>query len=135
MSTTYDNIYDLFLSSITDYELNELSVGDLETDLHKFLKKAISDFKYAESGLLDRDDVSKSFNNELTDLEQQILSKFMLVHWLSPHILRLENVRNELGNKDFRLYSPANFLEKITNLKKYLIHEAVDDMVFYYYST
>lgn len=133
MFTTYDMIYDRFLSKITDYEMAEMIDDDLETQLLKYLKGAISDFKYASKILTERDDAELTFLRELTDLEQEILAKFMIIHWLNPQILRLENVRNELGNKDFKLYSPANFLEKTTKMKSEIKSEVNQDMVFYYY--
>lgn len=126
-------IYDRFLSKITDYEMAEMIDDDLETQLLKYLKGAISDFKYASKILTERDDAELTFLRELTDLEQEILAKFMIIHWLNPQILRLENVRNELGNKDFKLYSPANFLEKTTKMKSEIKSEVNQDMVFYYY--
>lgn len=134
MSTSYDAIYDRFLTKITDYEMAELLEDEIETQLLKYLRSAISDFKYAVKILSDRDDLHLIFNNTLSDLEEEILAKFMIIHWLTPQILRLENVRNELGNKDFKLYSPANFLDKITKMKAEIKSEVNQDMVFYYYS-
>lgn len=135
MATTYDEIYDRFLSKITDYELADLLAGDLENTLEKFLKSAISDFKYCSSDRLARNDTTKLFTNALTDLEQEILAKFMLVHWISPQILRLENLRQVLGSRDFQLFSPSAFLDKLILLKTTLLNEAKEDMVFYYYAT
>ncbi|TVY09966.1 hypothetical protein [Paenibacillus cremeus] len=135
MATTYDIIFDRFLSKITDYELAELIDADLESNLNKFLRGAISDFKYCPKDLSNRDDSAMTFNIDLNDSEQEILAKFMLVHWINPNILRLENIRQNLGNKDFQIYSGANFLDKLTTLKKQLISEAVEDMVYYYYAT
>ena len=134
MPTSYDVIYDRFLTKITDYEMAELLEDEIETQLLKYLRSAISDFKYAAKILSDRDDVQLIFNNTLSDLEEEILAKFMIIHWLTPQILRLENVRNELGNKDFKLYSPANFLDKITKMKAEIKSEVNQDMVFHYYS-
>ncbi|WP_431785791.1 hypothetical protein [Paenibacillus lactis] len=133
MSTTYDDIYDRFLVKITDYELAELVDNEIENQLHKYLIGAISDFKYASKKLANRDEVKSMFNEDLKDIEKEILAKFMIVHWLSPQILRLENVRNELGNKDFKLYSPANFLDKISKVRSDLRAEANQDMVYYCY--
>lgn len=134
MSTTYDEIFDRFLSKITDYEMAELVDQEIEDQLIKYLHGAISDFKYASKKLSNRDDSLRTFNEELDEIEKEILSKFMLVHWLNPQILRLENVRNELGNKDFKLYSPANFLDKISKVRSDLRAEANQDMVYYCYS-
>jgi len=134
MATSYNDIYDRFLSKITDYELADLLDEEITVELNKFMRSAIVDFKYAESDRLVRNDESKEFANDLTELEQEIISKFMIVHWLNPQILRLENVRNELGNKDFKLYSPANFLDKIRVLKRELKDEANNDMIYYLYN-
>lgn len=78
---------------------------------------------------------NKEFHEKLQEIEKEILAKFMVVHWLTPQILRLENVRNELGNKDFRLYSPANFLDRISKVKAELKADANQDMVYYCYSS
>ncbi|MGV2887105.1 hypothetical protein V4D07_31010 [Paenibacillus taichungensis] len=134
MYTGYDSIYDRFLTKITDYEMVELLDEELEVQLIKYLRSAISDFKYASALLAERDDSQLVFLRQLSDLEQEILAKFMIIHWLTPQILRLENVRNELGNKDFKLYSPANFLDKISKMKNDIKAEVNQDMVFYYYS-
>ncbi|WP_449011532.1 hypothetical protein [Paenibacillus taichungensis] len=112
----------------------ELLDEELEVQLIKYLRSAISDFKYASALLAERDDSQLVFLRQLSDLEQEILAKFMIIHWLTPQILRLENVRNELGNKDFKLYSPANFLDKISKMKNDIKAEVNQDMVFYYYS-
>lgn len=135
MATTYDNVYDRFLSKITDYELAALIDTDLENQLLKYLKSAITDFKYCTKDLTDRNDSSQTFNIDLTETEQEILAKFMLVHWINPNILRLENIRDHVGSKDFSVFSPGNFLDKLKSLKTDLYNEAVSDMNFYYYAT
>jgi hypothetical protein len=132
--TTFDEIYDRFLSKVTDYELAALLDTDLNTRLKKYLKSAISDFLYCQQDLSDRNEDSDTFNITLTESEQSILAKFMVVQWVNPQILRLENVRNELGNRDFQTFSPGNLLDKLSNLKKDLIREATEDMIFYHYN-
>jgi hypothetical protein len=135
MATTYDSVYDRFLFKITDYELASLIDTDLENQLLKYLKSAITDFKYCTKNLTDRNDSSQTFNIDLTETEQEILAKFMLVHWINPNILRLENIRDHVGSKDFSVFSPGNFLDKLKSLKTDLYNEAVSDMNFYYYAT
>lgn len=135
MATSYDTIFDLFLSNITDYELAELIDAELETQLLKYLKGAIVEFRYCIVDLTDRNDVTLTFNIELSETEQSILAKFMLVKWINPNVLRLENIRQSLGNKDFQAYSGANFIDKLVMLKETLQTEAEEDMEFYYYAT
>lgn len=134
-NTTYELIYDKFLSNITDYELAELIEDDLQNQLLKYLKSALTEFKYCTKDLLDRDDQSSTFNIELSEAEQEIISKFMLVKWINPNILRLENIRNSLGNQDFKNFSPSAFLDKLILLKRTLQTDAEEDMEFYYYAT
>lgn len=135
MATSYDKIFDLFLSSITDYELAELIDAELETQLLKYLKGAIVEFRYCIIDLTDRNDVALTFNIDLSDAEQSILAKFMLVKWINPNVLRLENIRQSLGSKDFQVYSGANFIDKLVMLKETLQTEAEEDMEYYYYAT
>lgn len=132
--TTYEEIYDRFLSKITDYELSALVDADLNKQLKKLLSNAISDFLYCKQDLSNRTDGSDTFNIILTDAEKGILAKFMVVQWINPQILRIENLRNELGSRDFQTYSPGNLLDKLSNLKKDLIREATEDMIFYHYN-
>lgn len=135
MATTFDSIYDRFLSKINDYELAELVDGDLETQLLKYLKGAISDFKYCVKDLSDRNEETAEFSVTLTDTEQEILAKFMLVHWINPYVFRQENLRNALSSKDFNIYSPANLLDKLIDTRKEVVNDANSDMVHYYYAT
>jgi hypothetical protein len=135
MATTYDLIYDRFLVSITDYELAALIDAQLKADLLKFLKGAITDFKYCTKDLTARDDTAATFTIDLTEREQDILSKYMLVRWLNPNYLRLENIRTSIGNKDFQITSGGYTLEKLGKVKRDLENEADSDMVFYYYAT
>lgn len=135
MATTYDSIYDRFLSSITDYELAELIDAQLKSELLKFLKGAITDFKYCTKNLTDRDEVGETFNFNLTEIEQDILTKFMLVRWINPNFLRLENIRTSIGNRDFQGTSGGYTLEKLGKVKRDLENDADSDMVFYYYAT
>lgn len=132
--TLYADIYDRFLSKISDYELAMLVDADLDINLKKLLKNAISDFLYSKQDLSLREDANDRFLITLTESEQAILAKFMVVQWVNPQILRLENIRNELGNRDFQTFSPGNLLDKLTNLKRELIREATEDMIFYHYN-
>ncbi len=134
MATEYSDIYDRFLSKITDYELDDLVDSAIYDNLLKYMKSSLSDFKYCTQDLSNRDDGNSIFNITLTDLEQEIIARFMIVQWLNPFILRTENLTNYFNSKDFQGFSPANIVDKLSKLKKDLINEVVADMVFYYYS-
>lgn len=134
--TTYAEIYDLFLSKISDYDLLEeyaVAPDNAEDELFGYLKSAIPKFTYSVKDLTDRDDTLKQFNINLIPMEQEILSKWMLVEYLSPKIFKTELLETNLGSKDFRLFSPANQIKEIRELKIYLEKEVNLLMVEYYY--
>lgn len=138
--TSYEDIYESFLSKINDIDLANYSNDDLEKQLDLYLGQAISDFSdYCIKDLSDRDKDKKRFNVTLDDREIDILSEFMVVRWLYPILNNLENLRNTLNTSDFSIYSPANLLEKIEQRyssarmkarsmmnEYYLIHDTYD---------
>lgn len=138
--TSYEDIYESFLSKINDIDLANYSNDDLEKQLDLYLGQAISDFSdYCIKDLSDRDKDKKCFNITLDDREIDILSEFMVVRWLYPILNNLENLRNTLNTSDFSIYSPANLLEKIEQRyssarmkarsmmnEYYLIHDTYD---------
>lgn len=138
--TSYEDIYESFLSKINDIDLANYSNDDLEKQLDLYLGQAISDFfDYCIKDLSDRDKDKKCFNVTLDDREIDILSEFMVVRWLYPILNNLENLRNTLNTSDFSIYSPANLLEKIEQRyssarmkarsmmnEYYLIHDTYD---------
>lgn len=138
--TSYEDIYESFLSKINDIDLANYSNDDLEKQLDLYLGQAISDFSdYCIKDLSDRDKDKKCFNVTLDDREIDILSEFMVVRWLYPILNNLENLRNTLNTSDFSIYSPANLLEKIEQRyssarmkarsmmnEYYLIHDTYD---------
>lgn len=134
MSTTYNSIFDRFLSKIHDYELADLDDNILETELIKFLNSAVANFKYCTKDLSDRDDDIGEFNVDLTEMEQEILAKLMVIQWINPKLYREENIRNILSPKDYSAFSPANLLDKLTKLKSDMIAEINNDFTYYYYN-
>jgi hypothetical protein len=134
--TPYESIYDRFLSKITDYELKDLiveSLDDAKKQLSKYLRSAIVDFNNCNVDLSLRDDVSQSFTVQLSDIEEEILANYMVTHWLKPQILRLENIRKGLGSKDFTVFSGANHLKQLQELKAQLDNDAGKLNLVYYY--
>lgn len=135
MSTQYCEIFDRFLSKITDYDLVSLSDDAIEDTLAKLLRSAIANFKYCVKDLKDRDDELKIFNVTLDEDEQEILAKLMLIEWIRPRVLHQDKLENILGSRDYKIYSPANLLDKLLNLQKVLQADVQSDMTYYYYAT
>lgn len=52
----------------------------------------------------------------LTNREKDILALGMVLHFVEPYVYNTDALQNALNTKDFTLYSPANLLEKMTDL-------------------
>lgn len=58
------------------------------------------------------------FNEDIVDEIQWILATGMKLTWIERKLYAEQGLRNHWNNKDYSIHSPANLLEKLTNLKK-----------------
>lgn len=115
--TSFESIYARCRTRIRDYDkegyTDEL-FQQMERDL---LDAAIDDFAdICVQDLTNLDDELEQFNIELSRKEQSILALSMIVHWLEPYVYNSDALKNVMSTKDFSLFSPANLLEKMTDL-------------------
>lgn len=114
--TAFSEVYDYFLAKITTYdEYINLTQDELETELKQLLRMAFSEcvsFKDTSA-----DYVLNQFSRDLTDLEKNIISYNMVVHYLSPKINNIELLKQSLSSKDYQMYSQANHLGKLIELR------------------
>lgn len=130
MATPYENIFKRFLRKIKDYNLANLDVLEAESIINGFLDSAVVKFNYCKQDLHDRDEYTQSFNITLTQLEEEILSKYLVVEWLEPEITTLSKLKTIISDKDFNTPSLANHLNTLLILKKDLkdeIKELISD--------
>lgn len=120
MQTLFSEINESFLSSITDGDLAEMAKEEMEEDLLKYMKKFISlDFKVCKKKLLKYLNLPlKQFDVKLTEEEINIIGMGMVSYWLQPKILHQENLKQRLGDRDYKGYSEGNLLDKMTKLNK-----------------
>lgn len=123
MGTPFNNIYNLFLSQIKDYELAQLSQTVLEDNLQLWLMSAIPYFLICKKDIEDYDTGLAEFNEELTNSEQFILAKYMVLAYISTFLIREENLSQALNSKDYRMYSPANQLKALQSLCEHIKRE------------
>lgn len=116
MATTYEEVYTVFQSLLKDPIFNGLAAVD---DLSKqYLLNSIPKFRKCLQDLDDRDDDTDAFNIDLTLDEKQILGNIMIVEYLSPQIVSIENLKQGVSSKDFIRTSQAAFLEKLLLLEE-----------------
>ncbi|AZV43721.1 hypothetical protein BAOM_3112 [Peribacillus asahii] len=130
MATSYQDIYARFLPKVTDYSYLNLTNEEVEDNLETFMKSSIIKFRYCNK-LSDRDEAVNVFNENLTDEEQEILATLMCVEFLTPKLLTDDLLKQTLNSKDYSLYSQANHIKEIRQLRDIFQKEANNLMILY----
>ena len=122
--TSYEKLYENLLPKFRSYEIPLMSTEEVKDYLHDFLIPAISKFHVCRKNLSDRDDILQRFNVELSDIEIEILSNYLLIEYIDSEYIRTPTVlKASLPSTDFKTYSPANFLDKLLTMHKTYITE------------
>lgn len=124
MATPFTDVYSLFLSQITDYDLAKMPATSVEDNMELWLFSAIGFFSSCRQDLFDFDLTVKQFNSDLNHVEKQIISKFMVVAYLDTHLIKEDLMKQSLNSKDYRMYSPANQIKALIELKSKINSEA-----------
>lgn len=142
-TTKITNVYRRFLNKISDYNFsllnNEKEV--IENSLLQLYLGAYPHFIQCKKDLtINFEDIDLILegeeifiNSKLTALEEEILSKLMLIEYLKPIMIRNEVVEQILGDADFNLYSQANHLNQLQSLYGAMKKEVNADIVKYSY--
>ena len=114
--TSFDDVIALFLSKITTFEefLN-LTEEELSEEFTIALKSAMAKFINKKDIVADYD--TRTFNRNLTDLEQEIISLGMVLAWVTPKVNNIELMKPMLSSKDYTVFSQANHLKEMKEMK------------------
>ena len=115
MKTELQAVYDSFLSKVTDYGYLNLSEEELAIELNQTLKSSIAKFLIVEE--LSINEYTDEFNRELSLLEIEILAYGMVLSWIEPKINSIDLLRQRLGSKEFQMFSQANHLKELREIK------------------
>lgn len=126
--TTIEEIYDSFLSKISDYSFlsENITQQDIEDDLFGYFKTARTKFYRCNNSLEVTDDGTGllTFGVDLHPMEIEVLATLMLVEYLKPQLITSETLKQSLSDKDFKIYSQASQLREIRLLYKAMIADA-----------
>lgn len=117
MGTKFEDVYERYRARVRNYDF--LDYNSITRDIFQYdlLMMSISDFEdVCKQDLNDREDELLTFNIELSNREKDILALGMVLHFIEPYVYNTDSLQNALNTKDFSLYSPANLLEKMTDL-------------------
>ena len=118
--TTYLDIIELILALVKSYEIDgifdqyeEDGVLDL---LEPYFKFAAGELEITDSGIkVSRNDEIKEFDNVLSDGEQLIFAKYVLIGYLTKDKNDILQMRLHLQDGDFKTYAEANNLSAKTS--------------------
>lgn len=108
MGTSYDEIYEAFLSQIESDEWEFWREYEAEEDWKMLLNAALPLFKFPRIDLEDRDDFG--FAAEMSNAEIQVIVGYMKAIWLERVVNSWENLRPLYSERDF---SPATMLNEL----------------------
>ena len=143
-TTPFSDVYDSFLSKITDDMYMELTEDDTYKMLEDLLISSIPKFEFPRVSLFDYvrgstkqvehttidketgEEISTItneytvgyFNVQLTMEEINILATYMIVEWLGQQLASVENTRMKYSGTDFKFTSQANHMQKLLVIKK-----------------
>jgi hypothetical protein len=133
MATPFEDIYGFFLSKVTDFSFANFTDSELEEEFEQYLRSASVKFFSAGDTRLQKDFTFKEFTNDLTDLEKEILASLMVVEYLNPKIIATENMKQFLASREYKIYSQANHLSKMIELRNQVKQEVNHLMTLYSY--
>lgn len=133
MATPYSNIYSRFLNKVTDYSFLNQTTEEMENGFKGWMDSAIVHFRRCKKDLFNADNTLEQFNEDLTPEEQEIIALLMIVEYLSPKLITADLLKQTVNSKDFKLYSQANHIKEIRELRNMIKKDASQMMMEYSY--
>lgn len=116
--TSFETIYNTFLSKITDDMYMELSKEETMSLLLELFENSLHWFEFPRFNLYDYDREVEEYNIDLTQEEINIIATYMIVEWMGQQLATVELIRMKYSGSDFKFTSQANHLHKLQNLQK-----------------
>lgn len=117
MPTTFEEIYNQFLSKIIDYDYLVLTPEEKIILMSTRLKSALAKFR-AKKRNIEADYVLNEFNRELEDLEIETIALWLIYEWITPKINNVEMFEHRLNTREFQGFSEANHLKEMQQIRK-----------------
>lgn len=132
MATTYKELYNSVYSKIKDYDLVEMLENEADDILHDYIRPAILKFEDCSQDLSDRDEETAQFNVDLTDINFEILSNFMVIEYLDATFIRNSMMlKAYMSTTDFHKYDNNNVLSKAIEVRDMYKRENKQLMINY----
>ncbi len=116
--TEFRNIYNCFLSKITDDMYMELTPEETKSMLQELFLSSLHWFEFPRVNIYDYDLELEEYNIDLSTEEINIIANYMIVEWIGQQLASIENTRMKYSGSDFKFTSQANHIAKLQSLRK-----------------
>lgn len=133
-SISYDDVFSVFMGSVTDYKLTSLEESDAYAIMAEHLHSAISEtYVRRLFSSIAYDDATQTitYNIKLSidekadeDFVISALAKWMVYYWLHNQVRSVTHTAQFFGGKETRYYSQANHLAELRGLMDDAYREA-----------
>ena len=110
MNTSIEEVIDLYLAKIENFDYLDYDEDELLEELRPMLNSAISKL-FTIDVSIDWD--TEEFSRELTPIEQNIIAYGLVEEFISQKVNSIKVLENHLAMKDYNLYSSANMLKQL----------------------
>lgn len=110
MNTSIEEVIDLYLAKIENYDYLDYDETELLEELRPMMNSAISKL-FTIDVSIDWD--TEEFSRELTPIEQNIIAYGLVEEFISQKVNSIKVLENHLAMKDYNLYSSANMLKQL----------------------
>lgn len=117
MNTSFETIYNRFLSKITDFNLSS-DPDYIEEYCFGIIQSSLVKIKPIEHNLSEVVDLAKKeFTVKLNETEIECLAIQMVCEWIEPQVNSTLLTQQYMGTKDEKFYSQSNHLDKLIELR------------------
>ena len=110
MNTSIEEVIDLYLAKIENYDYLDYDETELLEELRPMMNSAISKL-FTIDVSIDWD--TEEFSRELSPIEQNIIAYGLVEEFISQKVNSIKVLENHLAMKDYNLYSSANMLKQL----------------------
>ena len=110
MNTSIEEVIDLYLAKIENYDYLGYSEDELLEEIKPMLTSAISKL-FTIDVSIDYD--TEEFSRELSPIEQNIIAYGLVEEFISQKVNSIKVLENHLAMRDYNLYSSANMLKQL----------------------
>ena len=114
MATSFDSVIDMALIIIRDYKLDSLyqnSPEDFNLVLQGYMLKGLPKFEVSAMKSLDYDLETKTFNEDLSSIEIDIISDWTVIMWYTDQLQDVLEFKEPLRDVDFNRFATGQNLK------------------------